>query len=175
MTEYGSLREKIAAEKAEKEARQRRFVTLLGDADQAGVEAVKGTEVVPMIVQQHANTARALLTPNDPGPVAKEWFVEDGVCGFAGVVMRVDKDAPKADQTEARRFINWLSGNQKPVSAELAPPARNGYKHYYGGWYYSIDAYNQSMQKKEAHARAMAAVLHEALPGLMAYCNSRMD
>ena len=66
-TEYGSLREKIAAEKAEREERYRVFEAAhrkaLEAARQAGLDAVPA----PMVVTQHANQL------DDTSPVTKSW------------------------------------------------------------------------------------------------------
>lgn len=79
------------------------------------------------------------------------WHVPDGVCGFAWVNVRPGNCA----------FANWLKKN------DLARAA------YRGGVDIWISAYNQSLQKKETHARAMAKVISEA--GITAYASSRMD
>jgi len=171
---YGSLREKIAAEKVEKVLRQEGYVRDLAEAWNAGREAAEGLIVTPMVVQEHASSGRALLTPLDPGPVARSYFVADGVCGFASVELRINKSASKADQSEGRRFLNWLTGNQKPSRPDLAPTL-NPRKGYYGGVTISVSEYNQSLQRKEAHAMAAAKVLAPRYPGLFCRCDSRMD
>lgn len=79
------------------------------------------------------------------------WEIEDGVCGFASVIIKPARGT----------FVKWLKDN------------KIGYKSYYGGYEFSIHEHNQSMQRKEAHARAMVAVLKEA--GLNCYSSSRMD
>ena len=75
----------------------------------------------------------------------------DGVCGFAWVVVKPGNSA----------FAKWLvkSGHAS--------------KHYAGGVCVWIRDYNQSMEKKEAHAHAMAKVFSDA--GIKAYSYSRMD
>lgn len=174
MTEYGSLREKIAAEKVEKVERQENFKTLILRAREAGLAAGNNFDPNPMIVTSHENHGRALLTPNDPGPIANQWFVADGVCGFAWVVFSVNNDAAAEEKTLGRQFVNWLTGNQKPSRPDLAPSVKAD-KHYHGGHSIWIGDHNQSMQRKEAHAQAFAESLRPYFPGLSIHAGSRMD
>jgi hypothetical protein len=89
---------------------------------------------------------------DDSSPIIKRYApVMDGVCGFASVIVRPGNSS----------FANWLRKQGK------------GYKSYYGGWEYSVHAFNQSLERKEAYARSFAAVLSEA--GIKAYVSSRMD
>ena len=69
---------------------------LYKQAQAAGYQAVKGLQVAPMIVQQHAN----LL--DDRSPVTQQWVVEGGPCGFAWISIRPGNCA----------FANWLKKNQ---------------------------------------------------------------
>ena len=120
------------------------FAALAKKANEAGVAAVAALQVVPMVVQERAS-------PMDDGsPVVKEYFVADGVCGFAGIAF--PGVGPFAKY--AKQYLG----------------ARKGYPK---GLYISVSAYNQSLQKKEAYAGAYAAVLREA--GVKAYMESRMD
>jgi hypothetical protein len=82
----------------------------------------------------------------------KRYFVADGVCGFAWVNVKPGTS----------KFAKWLkaSGHARTDS-------------YYGGVTVWVSQFNQSMQKKEAYAYAMAKVFAEA--GFDAYANSRMD
>lgn len=125
--------------------RDREFKALYEKADAAGMEAVSKLNVVPMVVCQHANSM------DDRSPVVQSWFVPDGVCGFAWVVVRPGNSP----------FANWLKKNGL------------GRKGYGGGVHMWVHQFNQSMQKKETYAHAFAGVLCEA--GLDAYSNSRMD
>lgn len=81
----------------------------------------------------------------------QRWHVPDGVCGFAWIVVKPGNGA----------FAKWLKTNK------LAE------KHYEGGVSIWVSDYSQSMQLKEAYARAFAAVIKEA--GLNCYSDSRMD
>lgn len=81
-----------------------------------------------------------------------KWVVMDGPCGFA-----------------------WI--NVKPAYSKVAKAlVAKGLAHknsYEGGVTVWVGDYNQSMARKEAHARAFAAVLQAA--GIKAYAGSRMD
>jgi len=78
--------------------------------------------------------------------------VMDGACGFAWVNVK------PANSAVAKRL----------VARGMA--RKDG---YYGGVTVWISDYNQSMTRKEAHARAFAATL--AAAGIRAYSASRMD
>jgi hypothetical protein len=144
--EYGSLREKIAAEKAERQGRYAKFEAAYAEAYKAGCEAAAACTPTPMVVAERSNPL------NDLSAVRQAWHVPEGVCGFAWVKI------PKGNSS----FARWLAKVSK---------AR---KSYYGGFEINIREYGQSMQRKEAHARAMAKVLNEKL-GVEAYADSRMD
>ena len=146
MTEYTSLREKIAAESAGRKARYAEFETAYAEAYAAGCKAAAECAPTPMVVAEHANPL------NDASPVRQAWHVPEGVCGFAWVKIRGGNTS----------FARWLKKVAK------ARPS------YYGGIEINIREYGQSMQRKEAHARAMAKVLREKL-GVEAYADSRMD
>lgn len=108
---------------------------LFNKAHDAGLKAVEALEVRPMVVVGGG----------------KQYFVPDGVCGFAWVKVRPARG----------KFVDYLK-------------ARNlGHKAYDGGYDYWVSMFNQSMQKKEAYASAFAAVLRDN--GLNAYAGSRMD
>jgi hypothetical protein len=121
---------------------------LLGAAVNAGLEAVKALHVRAMVVYE----ADVLSGKAKEG--GKQWYVADGVCGFAWVSVYGLRGKARA------RFL-----------------ARGFDAHSFGGdgrgiglW---ISDFNQSMQKKEAFAAAYAAVLRNA--GYKAYSGSRMD
>jgi len=128
---------------------KRKFFKEFGDlhakADAAGRAAVDALQVVPMVVQEHANMA------NDNSPVAKSYYVPDGVCGFASIII-TPGNCP---------FANW------------AKKHLNAGKHYHGGVSIWVHDYNQSYQKKTAYAHAYGKVLAEA--GIKGYVDSRLD
>ena len=111
----------------------------------AGEEAVSNFKPTPMIVEQHVDML------NDSSPVTRSWYVEAGVCGFAWVNVRPGTCS----------FAKWLRKNDI------------GHSSYYGGWDIWISQYNQSMQRKEVHAAAMADFLQKN--GITAHARSRMD
>lgn len=95
------------------------------------------------------------MTPKPMGVVdpvsGQAWRVNEGLCGFASVIVR------KANTG----FGHWLIKTGKARRA------------YYGGAEIWIGAHNQSYERKEAHARAMAHVIKES--GFDAYSTSRLD
>ena len=119
---------------------------LLEKAHLMGMDAGRLVGVTPMVVGSPS-------TPlgNDIDYSKKTYFVEGGVCGFAGVVINPARG----------KFVSYL----KKLGM--------GYKHYYGGWYVSVREFGQSLTRKEAYAEAFAKVLGEA--GMRCYVDSRMD
>ena len=119
--------------------------TIYSQAHHKGNAAVEMTTVIPMVVQQRANPL------NDDSELIREYFVSDGVCGFASV-------------------------NVKPANCKFAKfLVANGLgrKAYNGGVSMSVRDFNQSLTKKEAYAYAFASVLNEH--GIKAHVESRMD
>lgn len=121
------------------------FALLYSNAMAAGQSAAFNHKPTPMVVTQH----RDLL--DDSSPVVHHDVIPDGVCGFAWVTIK----------PATTPFARWLKANGY---------ARPGYG---GGLQISIHTYNQSMEKKLAHAEAMAKVLREG--GINAYADSRLD
>ena len=119
---------------------------LLERAHLMGMEAGRRVGVVPMVVGTPTE-----LMGNDIDYSKKTYFVESGVCGFAGVVIKPARG----------KFVSYLK------SLDM------GYKHYYGGWYVSVREFGQSLTRKEAYAEAFAKVLGEV--GMRCYVDSRMD
>ena len=142
---YGSLREKIAAESAERRQRYADYATWIDEAHQAGLAAGKTAGCTPMIVSQHENMA------DDNSAVVKEWLVMDGPCGFAWVTVTPGTCS----------FARWAVKEQ------------GWRKDYYGGVSLYVHEFGQSMQRKIEYAHAYAKVLHSH--GVGVRCNSRMD
>lgn len=133
--------EKVQVSKAE-------YPRILNEARIAGLEAVQKLQVTPMVVTSHESPM------DDSSPVKQEWFVADGVCGFAWVTLRPANSA----------FANWLKknhGEQWRVDS------------YTGGLKLWVSEFNQSMQRKEAYAYAFAGILQKY--GFKASSDSRMD
>jgi len=119
--------------------------TIYQQAHYQGNVAVEMATVTPMVVQQRENPF------NDASRVVKEYYVNDGVCGFASVTVKPSNG----------KFAKYLVANGL---------ARKGYG---GGVCMSVHQFNQSLQKKEAYAYAFSSVLNEH--GIKAYVESRMD
>ena len=81
----------------------------------------------------------------------KTYFVEGGVCGFAGVVIKPARG----------KFVSYLKSIDK------------GYNRYGGGYYVPVRVFGQSLTRKEAYAKAFADVLKEV--GMKVFVDSRMD
>ena len=114
-------------------------------AHNAGNVAVQAASITPMIVQHRANPL------DDTSAVQRQWLVNDGVCGFASVIVKPANS----------KFAKFLVANGL------------GRKSFSGGVSMSIRDFNQSLQKKEAYAHAFASVLNDY--GIKAYAESRMD
>ena len=114
-------------------------------AHEHGNLAVKMAFVTPMVVQQRENPL------NDDSKVVREYFINDGVCGFASVTVKPANC----------KFAKFLVANGL------------GRKSFNGGVSMSVRDFNQSLTKKEAYAYAFASVLNEH--GIKAYVESRMD
>ena len=110
-----------------------------------GNVAVEMTTVAPMVVQQRENPL------DDNSRLVRQYFVSDGVCGFASVTVKPANS----------KFAKYLVENGL------------GRKGYGGGVCMSIRDFNQSLQKKEAYAYAFASVLNEH--GIKAHVESRID
>ena len=119
--------------------------TIYQQARDQGNAAVQQAYVAPMIVQQRQNPL------NDNSTLVREYFVSDGVCGFASVTVKPANC----------KFAKYLVANGL------------GRKAYNGGVSMSVHEFNQSLQKKEAYAHAFAKVLRDN--GINAWSESRMD
>ena len=119
---------------------------LLEKAHLMGMDAGRRVGVTPMVVGTPTE-----LFGNEIDWDKSTYHVSDGVCGFAGVVIKPARG----------KFVSYL----KKLGM--------GYKHYYGGWYVSVREFGQSMTRKEAYAEAFAKVLTEE--GMSCYVDSRMD
>ena len=119
---------------------------LLERAHLMGMDAGRRVGVTPMVVGTPTE-----LFGNEIDWDKSTYHVSDGVCGFAGVVIKPARG----------KFVSYLKS------------LGMGYKHYYGGWYVSVREFGQSMTRKEAYADAFAKVLTEE--GMRCYVDSRMD
>lgn len=130
------------------------------EAFDAGIAAMNEAKVIPMIVEQHTNMV------DDNSPVAKQWVVDGGVCGFAWIQF-------KANTTPNRKFLAGLKRAGLAGEDKLENKNVKWGKSYQGGYQYWVSVGGQSMQKKEAFAHAFAEVLQKH--GLTVYVGSRMD
>jgi hypothetical protein len=119
--------------------------TIYSQANDKGNAAVQMTTVTPMVVQQRENPL------DDDSRLVRQYFVSDGVCGFASVNVKPANS----------KFAKFLVANGL------------GRKSFNGGVSMSIRDFNQSLQKKEAYAYAFASVLNDY--GIKAYVESRID
>ena len=119
---------------------------LLERAHLMGMDAGRSVGVTPMVVGTPTTVFGSEIDYSK-----KTYFVEGGVCGFAGVVIKPARG----------KFVSYL----KSIGI--------GNKHYYGGYYVSVHEFGQSLTRKEAYADAYAKVLGEA--GMSCYVDSRMD
>jgi hypothetical protein len=128
-------------------SQDRKWQELWDAADAKGRAAADEVVPVPMVV----GTPTTPLG-NDIDFSQRTYFVSEGVCGFAWVKVRPGTSS----------FARWLVRTGKSRG-----------KAYHGGVDIWIGDFGQSMQRKEAYARAMAQVFTEA--GIKAYAQSRLD
>lgn len=148
------------------------FQILLNSARIAGLEAVQKAQVVPMIVGEAVDLFSNKMRTDRP-----QYFVADGVCGFAWVkvITKMKSSWPNYNRKLNVQFANWLKAQGKVDRMarkydDIMLPDDNAYN---GGVDIWISVGDQSMQKKEAYAHAFAEVLCKA--GIFAYAQSRMD
>lgn len=127
---------------------------LMSKAEEAGHEAGTNARPTPMHVVERAHPLGDLLGMSDEdNPITKRYPpVMDGACGFAWIIVRPGTS----------RFARWLKET-----------GRGRADSYYGGVSIWISAYQQSYERKIAHANAMAAVLRDA--GINAHASGRLD
>lgn len=119
---------------------------LFETAHAAGMKAGHEVGVTPMVVGTPTE-----LFGNEIDWNKSTYNVPDGVCGFAGVVIKPARG----------KFVSFLKSRGL------------GWKHYYGGYYMTCREFGQSLTRKEAYCEAFAKVLGEV--GMSAYVDSRMD
>ena len=129
------------------------FQVLCEQADKAGREAVANTRVAPMMV------GSALGFSNEIDYSKPTEYVADGPCGFAWCSVYPE-----------------FKGNTRLGKEERAVLEKCGFEkdwtnvRKYSFW---INDFDQSVQKKEAYARAFAKVLSDN--GISASSGSRLD
>lgn len=120
------------------------FNEVYAEASKAGMAAAKLCVPTPMVVCEHANPL------DDNSSIVHHATVMGGVCGFAWVKF--------AGNTA---FGRWAKKNGL---------ARKSYPQGLSIW---ISEFGQSMEKKQAYARAFVGVLRKH--NIQAYAGSRMD
>jgi hypothetical protein len=114
-------------------------------ANAAGLAAAEAAVPVPIVV------GKSLGLSNEFDPSAKKYFVSEGLCGFAYVL------------------VSGRSGFGRWAKAQ-----KLGYSDSYRGCFaLFVRTPSQSVERKEAYARAYVGVLEEA--GLEASYYSRLD
>lgn len=83
----------------------------------------------------------------------QKYYETEGLCGFAWIIVRPGTS----------RFARWLKEQNKARTDS-----------YYGGVCIWVSDYNQSVEKKEAYARAFAEILKDAGYNRV-YAMSRLD
>ena len=135
---------------ARRELRKRtdvdKFTEIYNDAHTAGTIAAAECTPVPMVVQEHENMM------DDSSPVVKQYYVADGVCGFAWINVRNGNSS----------FCRWLKKTEKGHTDS-----------YYGGVSIWVHDFGQSMTRKQSYAHAFTRVLNDN--GIKARSMSRMD
>ena len=120
------------------------FEAIVAAAQTAGMAALNAAKPAPMIVGQAAGLFGNKIVPGT------EEFVEGGVCGFA-----------------------WVHFAGNTAFGRWAKKAGIASEDYPKGLMIWVREGGQSMQRKEAYARAYATVLKAH--GIEAYPRSRMD
>jgi hypothetical protein len=123
-----------------------------------GIECICSTWGKPDLEAVWERASAAALNAHQaavPDPMTvtdgrQTWHVADGLCGFAGVVVKGNS-----------AFGRWTKKNGI------------GRKHYPRGRYISTNYMSQSVARAEAAARAMAEVLREA--GVDCHVESNLD
>lgn len=118
-------------------------IALHTEAHHAGLHAGMNCRPTPMGVVQTDIFGKPL-------PGAHVEVVESGVCGFA-----------------------WVSFKGNTAFGRAMKKAGLARSHYPSGLSVWVSEFGQSMERKEAYARAYAEVLRKA--GIQAYAGSRMD
>lgn len=120
------------------------FSAIAQEAHLAGYAAGQACNPTPMMVRE------ADLMTDQPLAGGRSYYVPDGVCGFAYI-----------------KFNGNTAWGRWALGTGIAR------KDYPKGLAISVQAFGQSMQRKEAYAQAYVAVLKKH--GIDAYADSRID
>lgn len=127
--------EMIKEKEEAKAIRFEHFTSVLGEAIEAGNAAGNSLVPIPMVVEQHEHNF------DDASEITKEWYVADGICGFAWI------DIVPANHP----FANFV---KKYHDKELSIT-----KGTHRGISIHVHEFGQSYQRKTSYAAAFAAVL----------------
>lgn len=137
--------EKKPTKASRKLAQDKRFYQIFVEACQFGHGEMSRCQPEPVDVVQREYPL------DDNSRVIRSFRLNEGLCGFAGVVFK----------PATQPFARWMKESKR------------GYKMYSGGWYYPIHEGNQSIALKEAYARGMIQVFEKY--GIKCYLDSRLD
>jgi hypothetical protein len=142
-------------------------IKILDEAIHEGMEAGKNHKPNPMIVGQ----AKGLFG-NDIVPGTEE-VVSDGVCGFAWISIYPKSSEINKQFIKDLKYWDMIDENKNGLSSTKRYPFSKisylGPVHYQ----YWVSDFAQSMEKKEAFAKAFVEVLKKY--GISASYGSRMD
>jgi hypothetical protein len=133
--------------------RDAEFQSLHDKAHAAGMAAGEAAVPAVMHLVERENPF------DDSSRVVQRYVEPEGPCGFAWINIRPGNSP----------FAIWAKKQGRPGR----PDWELARKSYYGGVDIWVSEFGQSMQRKEAYARAYAEVLREA--GIKAHSMSRMD
>lgn len=122
------------------------FQELWSKAVSAGIAAGEAAIPTPMIVAE----GDVCVNGESVIPKGQAWYVSEGACGFA-----------------------WVTFPGNTAFGRWAKKAGFASKHYPSGLSYWVSHGGQSVDRKEAFARAMAQVLRDG--GIDAHADSRLD
>ena len=138
-----------ADSKLAREERDQKFETLMNQLAGIADAAYMAAQPAPMAVYETAGLSDA------PKPGGRSWYVSEGVCGFAWVVIKPATSS----------FAKYLA--RKEI----------GYKAYDGGWvlpmHHFIVNMSQSLERAEAASYAVAQELRKH--NINCFATSRMD
>ena len=138
-----------ADSKLAREERDQKFETLMNQLAGIADAAYMAAQPAPMAVYETVGLS------DTPKPGGRSWYVSEGVCGFAWVVVKPATSS----------FAKWLA--RKEI----------GYKAYDGGWvlpmHHFIAGMSQSLERAEAASYAVAQELRKH--NINCFATSRMD
>lgn len=148
VTTYEDLLESDVPQRAVSKPKTESIADLFARARKAGIDAGNANTPTPMIVGSPSTPLGTDIDTTKP-----MYYVSGGVCGFAWVSVKARVNSA---------IGKWLIASGNGQKSE-----------YHRAILISVHDHDQSMSRKEAHARAIAKVLRDA--GWEAYAESRID